>query len=490
MAIGLFLCSFHARAEQKFDFRVEPSSGDNFLEAAFRFINPSPGEVPERILVYVPGTDGDARDVVDNSTFLAACRKCHAALVGCYFRGEGLPYDDPSGGSGRALDEALDSFAIQTRQSQLVKLPLLLLGFSKGSQFTFNYVCWKPDRIEAFAAIKAGGSTVVSQKKSFRVPGLLVAGQYDEPRRIRGTSQAFANSAGKNSRWAFLFEKGAGHDMTQIGSFALQYLDAVCENEGGGVYRHADTPGSAYSPSENADLCWFPNEAIAESWASLYQPVPLAVLARMPDQVSLESLARVLLTPPSFNCKNGKRQDGTIDLSTSQEGVSVQRVSISGQGFALVGADEGKLPKKIFISFAPMDLDWGPVSADLTISAEQTGHELAAETITLHGVVQGPAASVPRLLYLGLAHPQEIVRKTVRLKLSGSGAHATEITSPPDMTATLEKIKDSNDLALNVAWSPSGRLGSMSGDIRIGFDVPQKGNLRIPVVGMVERSTP
>jgi hypothetical protein len=93
-------------------------------------------------------------------------------------------------------------------------------------------------------------------------------------------------------------------------------------------------------------------------------------------------------------------------------------------------------------------------------------------------------------LYLGVIHPQEIVRKTVRLKLSDSGAHVTGIASSPDLTATLGKIKDSDDLALQVIWSPSGRLGSMSGEIRVGFDLPQKGNLRIPVVGVVERSAP
>ena len=490
LAFSVLLCSFHAWAGQEFDFQKEPSFGDNFLEAAFRFISPNSGEVPERILVYLPGTDGDARTVVNDPAFLDACRKCHAALVGCYFRGEGLPYDNPSGGSGHALDEALDSFAVQTGQSQLAKLPLLLMGFSEGSQFTFNYVCWKPDRIEAFAAIKAGRFALMPQKESFRIPGLLVAGQYDQPGRIRATSQAFARSSGKNSRWAFLFEKGAGHDMTRIGGFALQFLDAVCENAGEDIYRHADTASSASSPAGDADLCWFPDEAIAESWAALRQPVPLAELTRMPDPVSLGSFTQIVLDPTSFNCANGQKQEGTIDLSTSQEGVYVQRVSISGQGFALVGADEGKLPQKTTVSFAPVDIDWGPVSAEVTIYAKQADSELAPDTITVHGMVQGPAASVPRLLYLGIAHPHEIVRKTIRLKLSKSGAHITEITTPPDLTATFDKIKGSDDLALQVTWSPSGRLGSTSGEIRIGFDLPQKGTLRIPIVGVVERSTP
>jgi pimeloyl-ACP methyl ester carboxylesterase len=487
LTIMFLLGSSRAWAVQDFDFQVEPSPGDNFLEAGFRFTNPEPGKVPERILVYIPGTDGDARSVVDDPAFLQACRKCHAALVGCYFRGEGLSYDTPSGGSGNALDMALASFAAQTEQPQLAQLPLLLMGFSQGSQFTFNYVCWHPNRVEAFAAIKAGGFALKPNEESFRVPGLLVAGQYDEPGRIRTTAQAFMGSAGKNAKWAFLFEKGAGHDMTRIGSFALQFLDAVCENAGEVVYRHADTGEAASSSSSDADVCWFPDEATATTWGTLHQRTPLAELAHMPDPVAVGSVIQVTITPASFSCANGQRQDGTIKLSTSQEGVSVQSISVSGPGVALTGPAGGKLPLQTTLSFTPVDFDWGSVSADITISGEQSGHELAPETITLHSLVQGPVTPAPRLLYLGIAHPQETVRKTIQLKVSGSGAHIAKITSPSDVIATPQEIPGTDDLVLQVTWAPSKRLGSMSGEIRIDLDRPEKGTLRIPVVGVVER---
>ena len=359
------------------------------------------------------------------------------------------------------------------------------MGFSEGAQFTFNYVCWHPDRIEAFAAIKAGGFALVPQEESFRVPGLLVAGQYDEPGRIRATSQTFTKSVGKNSRWAFLFEKRAGHDMTHIGSFALQFFDAVCEKAGEEVYRHAETGKATLLPSAGADLCWFPNQVIAESWASLHQPKPLAELLQMPDPVAAASVIRVAIDPPSFICANGDRQEGTIRLATSQEGVSVRNISISGPGFALAGAADGKAPLQTSLFFAPVDSDWGPVSAEVTISAQQSGHELAPEIIMLHGMVQGPVTPVPRLLYLGMTHPMEAIVKTIRLK--GSGAHVAKITPPPNITATVEKIQGTDELSLRVVWLPSTRLGSMSGDIRLDLDQPQKGTLRIPIVGVVER---
>jgi hypothetical protein len=276
--------------------------------------------------------------------------------------------------------------------------------------------------------------------------------------------------------------------MTRIGGFVLQFLEAACEAAGGAVYRHADTGTTAPSYSGDADLCWFPTETSAESWASLHQPVSLAKLISLPDQISFESLSQVLLDPPSFNCFNGQKQIGTINLSASN-GVSVQRVSISGQGFALIGTAQGRLPMRIMVAFAPLGLDWGPVSALVTIIAENSGHELAPETISLLGIVEGPAIPIPRVLYMGVVTPRETVRKTVRLKLSGVGAHVTEITSPPGIVAKLNKIEDSEDLALQITWTPLDRLGSMSGEIRIGFDLPQKGILRIPVVGVVKRPT-
>jgi pimeloyl-ACP methyl ester carboxylesterase len=479
------LLSFPARGVQTFNFQVSPSPSDNFLEAAFRYANPNPNKIPQRLLVYVPGTDGDARGVINDPAFLDACRKCDAALIGCYFRGEGLRYDDPSGGSGRALDEALDHFGEQIGQLRLSKLPILLMGFSEGSQFTFNYVCWHPDRIEAFAAIKAGGFAFIPQAKTFRVPGLMVAGQYDEPGRIRATSQAFVRSAGKNSRWAFLFEGGAGHDMTRIKSFALQFLEAACKHKMDDVYRETDTGSYEFSSAGGADLCWFPNRATAESWISLRQSVPLSELTHLPDQVPLERVISIASDPSSFNCVNGQKQEGTLCFSTGQKDVLIQRVSISGPGFSLAGADKGKLPLQTIVSFSPVNLDWGPISASATIWAQQGNHELAPDTITFHGQVEGAASAVPRLLYLGSAVPHEMVRRSILIKLSGPNAHVRQIEAPSDLSVKLDNIENSHDLVLNVAWSSSDRLGSISGEIRVDFDSPQKGVLRIPIVGVV-----
>jgi hypothetical protein len=48
------------------------------------------------------------------------------------------------------------------------------------------------------------------QATSFQVPGLLAAGEYDQPGRVRSIARAFGEAEGQDSRWALLWEKQSG----------------------------------------------------------------------------------------------------------------------------------------------------------------------------------------------------------------------------------------------------------------------------------------
>jgi pimeloyl-ACP methyl ester carboxylesterase len=476
---------------QILDYSATPKSKDNFLEADFRFINPDPATVPDQILVYIPGTDGDARGIVQDPKFLAAAQRCHAALLGCYFRGEGLDYDLPNGGSGQALDKAIDYFATQTWQPQLSSLPLLMVGHSQGAQFTFNYVCWRPQRVKAFAAIKAGSFQLTPQEASFQVPGLIVAGEYDESGRIRTSAKAFAMAAGKHSRWAFLFEKGAGHDVARSGDFARQFLETVCETNDSSpaVYNHAETESSDEPSSSDADLCWFPDSSTAEAWKSLHQPAALLSLEEKPDGCTLSSLTSIAVDPQVYECENWQTQYGTVEVNTKDDHVLINRISISGNGFFLEGISNGRPPLQVKICFAPKALNWGCLSANLVVEGEKDGQQLEPVEFNVTGLVKGPVTPFPSLVYLGVAHPHEVVNKAVLLKSRQSGVHITDIKSSPDLTVIVEpRDKETDDFQINITWSPGNRLGRMSGEIEITFDQPEKGVLRIPVVAVVTRS--
>lgn len=66
---------------QVLDYSVVPKPKDNFLEASFRYLNPDPQAIPEIILVYIPGTDGDARGVIQDFKFLFEHHLLRAVLL-------------------------------------------------------------------------------------------------------------------------------------------------------------------------------------------------------------------------------------------------------------------------------------------------------------------------------------------------------------------------------------------------------------------------
>jgi len=91
-------------------------------------------------------------------------------------------------------------------QPKLAKLPLLLIGHSQGGNFTYNYICWRPERVRAFAATKwiIPGSPKAA---SFQVPGILPREKMIN-RKNSVHHEGLHRSNRQHAKWAFLFEKG------------------------------------------------------------------------------------------------------------------------------------------------------------------------------------------------------------------------------------------------------------------------------------------
>ncbi len=265
-----------------FDYSVTPKATDNFVTAAFRFVNPG-ADTPESILVFIPGTNGDGRGVVTDPKYLAIAKACHAAVIGCSFTGIERGYDQPSGGTGQALDDAISHFAAQLHQPGPTMAPLLLIGHCQGGNFTYNYICWKPERVKAFAATKwmSPGSP---KPASFQVPGLIATGENDTPGRRKYITLTFAAATGRNSKWAFLYEKGAGHELGDSLLALIQtYFSAVCLPKPGDAPTlvNAETGNSETPRSVAAGVCWFPNQASADAWKALHKPTALESLSSL-----------------------------------------------------------------------------------------------------------------------------------------------------------------------------------------------------------------
>jgi len=469
------------------DYSVDPQPHENFFEASFRFVIPDADSRPNTILVFIPGTDGDGRSAVTNATFLSMSNACHAALIGCHFRGEGLGYDDPSGGSGRALDKAISHFAEATNQPQLAQAPILLIGYSQGGMFAFNYICWRPERVKAFAALKAISQKFQPKPTSFCVPGLLVAGQTDEPERVQAIAKAFLSAAGKHSKWAFLLESGVGHELDpkSIGISAALF-EAVCREvpADGAVYLNAETGDWEAADSTAAGLCWFPNQDVASTWKALHQPMAVQKLMSMPSRKKLEDFVTVKSEPEEFSCQNDEKQTGVLDLSGSTPGVTIDQVQIAGECFSVSGRSRGTLPMEITTCFSPRDLPWGRIRADIEIDGHLNGQSLEPFIMSVPGMIKGAVTAIPASVYLGVASREDVVDKKIRLKSSQGTVHVIDVKTPPGMTVTLD-TKAEDDLEVHIHWIAGPRLGKMSGEILLAFDLPEKGTLKIPVIGLV-----
>jgi pimeloyl-ACP methyl ester carboxylesterase len=271
-------------------YAVFPKAEDNFLEAQFRLLVPNPRQVLAGIIVLLPGTDGDARGWVDDRAWRQCAEDNNLTLIGCYYRGEGLSYDIPDQGSGKALDEALAYFSGTLNQPQFKTLPLLLFGHSQGAQFAYNYVGWQPERVEAFVSVKPGGYTVVPQAASYQVSGVIIAGEHDESQRIKTAVSAILDTKGQGTRWCFLYERNSDHEIGQSAEFARRYFVSVLQADKAnqGVWLDPRLGRISKNPDERQiPMGWLPDNKTAQLWQQIHKPAKLQSLLQLPPKPSL-----------------------------------------------------------------------------------------------------------------------------------------------------------------------------------------------------------
>lgn len=160
------------------DVSIAPQAGDNFAVASFRASIP---ENPTAVIVMVPGSNGDGRDMITSSRWEDLASKHNAALVGCRFQDVGPSqvewYANAQHGSGAALMLTLNYMGLEG-------LPLFLWGFSAGGEFNYEFACWlaplEPHRIKAFVVNKGGiYYTALAPEATRQIPALWFIGGAD-----------------------------------------------------------------------------------------------------------------------------------------------------------------------------------------------------------------------------------------------------------------------------------------------------------------------
>lgn len=166
------------------------------------------------ILVLVPGSNGDGRNMIYWKPFRDFARTHHVALVGCHFEdqvpGQIEDYSDASGGSGQALLDFIES-----SKDLPSNVPLFLWGHSAGGQFNYEFACWAPERVGAFVVNKGGFYYhALAPPATRKLPALFITGGKDAiSRQAIIIGIYLMNNRDEACRWELLTEEDIGHDL-------------------------------------------------------------------------------------------------------------------------------------------------------------------------------------------------------------------------------------------------------------------------------------
>jgi poly(3-hydroxybutyrate) depolymerase len=208
--------------------------GKNFDKAAFRFWYPEDYKTINGIIVLMPGSNGDGRDLVNDESWQILARKHGFALLGCYFTD--TPHEDmeielyanAKEGSGQALLTAISHFAEKSGFPEAAVAPLVLWGHSAGGQFNYEFVCWKPERVIAFVVNKGGiYFTALAPKTARNVPGLIFTGENDYPPRKDILKGIYSLNRRVGALWVFAEEPKTGHEIGHTQKLAGIFFDEV-----------------------------------------------------------------------------------------------------------------------------------------------------------------------------------------------------------------------------------------------------------------------
>lgn len=284
-AVTVTSIPFPAHADLIRESAIYPNTSDNFYEARTRLWISDKCRHVKGIIVFLGGTDSDNRtNFTNRNDWRQLAENSNFALLGCYFRGDGEPYENASRGSGMALLRMLDDLSTTTKHPELRSAPLILIGYSSGAMFTYNFGCWMPSRVGGFISVKSGPIDVSKASAAYFIPALFIVGEGDEVGRRRAVLDA-VEQRGSSARWALAVQPYSGHEWNSItDNFVRAYAAELCRLKSSlssGVIRNLSRP--ATSSITRMDSMWVPNEKAAGLWEDFTKAGSLEALLHACD---------------------------------------------------------------------------------------------------------------------------------------------------------------------------------------------------------------
>jgi dienelactone hydrolase len=270
--------------------------GRNYAVAEFRLWYPDAAGPMRAVVVLMPGSNGDARAMIEDPVWQAFAVKHKLALVGCHITDKPHEqnfieeYANVSRGSGDALLNALTAFASRASRPELGGAPLLLWGMSAGGQFNYEFAAWKPERVVAFVVNKGGiYYTALAPRAARDVPGMLFIGGKDLESRIQTITGLFAVNRRAGALWALAEEPGAAHIVGRSRDLSLIFFEEVLSlrlSETGALKPLSEKTGFLGDPKSksfrpisdgaapNYPTAWLPSIRVARAWLAMLTEQP------------------------------------------------------------------------------------------------------------------------------------------------------------------------------------------------------------------------
>ena len=259
-----------------FDAEVPHHRGDYYDTAAFILWLPEKAPKLKGVAVVLDGINVDGRHLAGRVQWQNFAREHSLGLVACYFKTEDLSlptYSEADHGSGQALLSALDALGKSSAHPELSTVPIVVMGFSAGGQFSYSFACYCPTRVIAFCSNKGGVYRTPATAAAREIPGLLIAGAKDTDRRAV-VAGLFNVNRQLGARWCMAIEPGRGHETANANDLALPFFDAVLRNqertaaERVGVVLDLDRREliPVGVPPKRTVTFWFPDEATIGVW--------------------------------------------------------------------------------------------------------------------------------------------------------------------------------------------------------------------------------
>ncbi len=270
--------------------------GRNFAVAEFRLWHLDNAGALRAVVVLMPGSNGDARGMVEDPVWQAFAMKHGLALMGGHITDKPHEqnfieeYANVSQGSGDALLGALAAFASRAHHPELAIAPLLMWGMSAGGQFNYEFVAWKPERVLAFIANKGGiYYTALAPRAARDVPGMLFIGGKDLESRVQTITGLFAVNQRAGALWALAEEPSAAHIVGRSRDLAMIFFEDILSlrlNETGALKPLEVKAGFLGDPklksvrpmsdgtAPNYPTAWLPSARVAHAWLAMLTEQP------------------------------------------------------------------------------------------------------------------------------------------------------------------------------------------------------------------------